>query len=120
MTLSRFLTARRTGQGMKQTHGFACSLEITAELYRGIPPNLPWLIRKRVFDCFGFKGTRSDAGLKVPAQVGNHQNLISMCTREVVRFHGEEGKGGKGGLGAGVGIGPFPTGEIHRLGRSHS
>ena len=56
----------------------------------------------------------------MPDQVRNHRNLIPIRTREVVRFNGEEGKGGKGGLGAGVGIGPFPTGEIHRLGRSQS
>jgi len=56
----------------------------------------------------------------VPGQFGNHLTLNSICTRKIVRFYGEEGKGGKGGLGVGVGIGPFPTGKIHRLGRSQS
>lgn len=56
----------------------------------------------------------------MPVQVSNRLTRFLICTREIVRFYGEEGKGGKGGLGAGVGIGPFPTGEIHRLGRSQS
>jgi len=54
----------------------------------------------------------------VPVQVGNQLTLIFMRTRKVVRFNGEEGKGGKGGLGEGVGIGPFPRSEIHKLSRS--
>jgi len=56
----------------------------------------------------------------VPVQIGNQLTQFLICTRKVVRFYGEEGKGGKGGLGVGVGIGPFPTGEIHWLGRSQS
>ncbi|EAQ6042210.1 hypothetical protein ACX19_26255, partial [Salmonella enterica] len=59
-----------------------------------------------------------ETGLKVPVQVGNQLTQILICTRKVVRFYGEEGKGGKGGLGVGGGIAPFPTGEIHRLSRS--
>lgn len=59
----------------------------------------------------------------MPVQVGNQLTQLLMCTREVVRFYGEEGKGGKGGkggLGVGAGIGSFPTGEIHWLSRSLS
>lgn len=53
----------------------------------------------------------------MPVQVGNQLTQLLMCTREVVRFYGEEGKGG---LGVGAGIGSFPTGEIHWLSRSLS
>lgn len=35
----------------------------------------------------------------MPVQVGNQLTQLLMCTREVVRFYGEEGKGGKGGIG---------------------
>lgn len=56
----------------------------------------------------------------MPVQVGNQLTQLLIRTSEVVRFYGEEGKGGRGGLGAGVGIGSFPTGEIHWLSRSLS
>ncbi len=47
----------------------------------GMPPKLPWLERNRNPDCFGFEGTRTEAGLKVPVQVGNQLNQFLMCTR---------------------------------------
>lgn len=63
---------------------------------QGYTAEPPWLERNRAPHCFGFKGTRTEAGLKAPVQVGNQRTQLLICTRKVVRFYGEEGKGVRG------------------------
>lgn len=48
---------------------------------QGYTAEPPWLERNRDPDCFGFKGTRIEAGLKVPVQVGNQLTQLLICTR---------------------------------------